>query len=216
MNSFYEDLEINSGQLGVHGPPPRSQNSIAGASASLQQKTMCPKQSLQSCFPSSSSPFFSQSCLYRSFILNETKSSSFSPSFSSSSEPLEPSELSQPSEAIAKPDQIGPLVVNKAQQSNNKYQTRQAIIVEQQQDQHSAKSDEQASSDNSATSTSNQRPIVWKKYTIEDSISMIVIAIAIALLISIVSLFIGVYLIFKRKSFVYHAAHDLSYPHDER
>lgn len=57
---------------------------------------------------------------------------------------------------------------------------------------------------------------VWRKFTLEDSIAALLVGIAVVFFLSIVSLFLGIYLMYKRKTFTYHAATDSSYPQDER
>lgn len=186
MNSFYEDLDSSS-HVGVHGP---KYNNIHSASGASDQKTSCPKQAIQSCFASSAA-INTQSCLYRRFILNETILTTTQKSQATT---LKQNEQSDSLEST--------IVLNKgsSQQQNKQYQTRQA-------------SEEQAKK---GSSGDNAAPLVWRKFSLEDSLTALTVGITLAFVLSFISLFIGVYLIYKRKTFVYHPANDSSYPNDER
>lgn len=151
-------------------------------------KTNCPKQPIQNCFSSPSmSPFMNQSCLYRRFVLNEEPKTP-TPGGPTTSTVLLRQYAQNESPSSSKTDSGDPASIK----SPNKF-AREA-----------------AESDGAKSS------LVWKKYSVEESLTAITIGIAVVFLLSIVSLFIGIYLIHKRKTFVYHAANDSSYPHDER
>lgn len=187
MNSFYEDLDSSS-HVGVHGP---KYNNIHSASGASDQRTSCPKQAIQSCF-ASSAPINTQSCLYRRFILNETILTTTQKSQATTLKQNE-----QQSDSLE-----STIVLNKgsSQQQNKQYQTRQA-------------SEEQAKK---GSGGDNNAPLVWRKFSLEDSLTALTVGITLAFVLSFISLFIGVYLIYKRKTFVYHPANDSSYPNDER
>lgn len=200
MNSYYEDLESSS-QLGVHGPPPRKYS----ASEQENQKTVCAKKALQNCFASSvMTSYTNHSCLYRRFILNEEDVSTASAEeTSTTAKTTSKAETSTvflrqyvQNESPSKLVDVDSASPSKGQ--NNKYQTREAAELE-----------------NGEHRTVNSN-LVWKKLTIEDSLTAITVGIAVVFLLSVISLFIGIYLIYKRKTFVYHPANDSSYPHDER
>lgn len=193
MNSFYEDLE-NGGHHGVGGP-----SSKEHASSEFSQKTTCSKHAIQSCFPTSSLTLFStnQSCLYRRFVLNETISRS------SSKQNEHTQTASQINEAMTTSSNV---ILRKYVQNEPKnQQIRDTNDKNEQQQQQ--------------TEAINKDSLVWRAYSVQDSIAAITVGIAVIFILSIVSLFIGLYLIYKRKSFVYHATAtnviDSGYPHDE-
>ena len=174
------------------------------------QKTICPKQSLQSCFQFRQAGQANQSCLYRRFILGETTgqtppSHNHSSSIQTKNNKAGPLSMTSSNNASSTSSeflrQFEPLKQDQIEAPNKgqKYQTRQA-----------SEEEEEKNADSAA------RKAVWKKFTLEDSIAAILVGIAVVFFLSMVSLFIGIYLIYKRKTFVYHAATDSSYPQDER
>lgn len=205
MNSYYEDIESSS-QLGVHGPPPRRYYNQGDddSNGSNSGRTMCSRQALQSCFAQSPQSSNNQSCLYRRFVRADETSKK--EAASSTKQALEAAATSTvflrqyvQNESPPKSSDSEMLTNSKGQ----KYQTRDAA----------ARPPSLVSSSNVMSDT-----IVWKNFTIEDTITAISICVAIVFLLSIVSLFIGIFLMYKRKTFVYHPAanNDSGYPHDER
>lgn len=193
MNSYYEDVESNS-QLGVHGPP---LNLRRNQDENDSSRKSCSRKTIQNCFSSTISPAYTNnSCLYRRFVAKPEPETTTKSQSETSTVFLRQYVQNESPVKVGPADSLD-LVNNK----NSKYQTREA----------------NEGGGGEVTNKLMSDSVVWKNFTVEDSITAITIGVAVVFLLSTISLFIGVYLIYKRKSFVYHAANnDSGYPNDER
>lgn len=189
LNRYFDDLnslyEASNNHKGLKVPV-ETANDVDVA------KSTCDRKALEKCFANRNANASANSCLYSNLINPSVKSTS-KHSTTSTWAPAEQ------------------LNGQESQKEDERNVSSTSSYLHQMKD----GSDKTGVDNDGQPKIQKAKSLLWNKYSLEESLTVVLVGIAFIFIVSMISLFIGVYLIMKRNTFVYHAT-DSSYPQDEK